>query len=102
VLENAIDGIGPSFASQVDGFGSVHSRRRMAKQDDKFTFEAVVVEALPNAMFKVRLPNEQKTEVLAYVSGKMRVNYIRILPGDTVTVEMSPYDLTKARITFRR
>lgn len=74
----------------------------MAKQEDeKFTFEAVVTEALPNAMFKVRLPNEQKTVVLAYVSGKMRMNYIRILPGDRVTVEMSPYDLTKARITYR-
>ena len=74
----------------------------MAKQDDKLTFEAVVTEALPNAMFKVRLPNEQKTVVLAYVSGKMRMNYIRILPGDRVTVEISPYDLTKARITFRQ
>lgn len=73
----------------------------MAKQDDKLTFEAVVTEALPNAMFKVRLPNDQKTEVLAYVSGKMRMNYIRILPGDRVTVEISPYDLSKARITFR-
>ncbi len=71
------------------------------QQDDKFTFDAVVTEALPNAMFKVRLPNEQKTIVLAYVSGKMRMNYIRILPGDKVTVEMSPYDLTKARITYR-
>ncbi len=77
------------------------NKQRMGKQDDKFTFEAEVVEALPNAMFKVRLPNEQKTEVLAYVSGKMRMNYIRILPGDRVTVEISPYDLTKARITFR-
>lgn len=75
--------------------------RRMSKQDDKFTFEATVLEALPNAMFKVRLPNEQKTELLAYVSGKMRMNYIRILPGDKVTVEISPYDLSKARITFR-
>ena len=73
----------------------------MGKQDDKFTFEGEVTEALPNAMFKVRLPNEQKTQVLAYVSGKMRMNYIRILPGDRVTVEISPYDLTKARITFR-
>lgn len=73
----------------------------MPKQDDKFTMEAVVVEALPNAMFKVRLPNDQKTEILAYVSGKMRKHYIRILPGDTVTVEMSPYDLTKGRITYR-
>lgn len=73
----------------------------MAKQDEKITLEATVVEALPNAMFKVRLPNEQKTEVLAYVSGKMRMHWIRILPGDRVTVEISPYDLTKARITYR-
>jgi translation initiation factor IF-1 len=73
----------------------------MPKQDDKFTFEATVIEALPNAMFKVKLPNEQETEILAYVSGKMRMNYIRILPGDRVTVELSPYDLTKARITYR-
>lgn len=72
---------------------------RMPKQDDKLTLEAVVVEALPNAMFKVRLPNE--VEVLAYVSGKMRQNYIRILPGDRVTVELSPYDLSKARIIYR-
>lgn len=71
----------------------------MPKQDDKLTLEAEVVEALPNAMFKVKLPNEH--EVLAYVSGKMRKHYIRILPGDRVTVELSPYDLTKARITYR-
>ncbi len=74
----------------------------MPKQDDKFTMEAVVIEALPNAMFRVRLPNEQQSEIIGYVSGKMRKNYIRILPGDTVTVEISPYDLTKARITYRR
>lgn len=73
----------------------------MAKQDEKFTFEATVIEALPNATFKVRLPNEQKTEVLAYVSGKMRMNYIRILPGDRVTVEVSPYDPSRGRITYR-
>ncbi|MEM9066427.1 MAG: translation initiation factor IF-1 [Planctomycetota bacterium] len=73
----------------------------MAKQDEKFTLEATVVEALPNAMFKVRLPNEQQTEVLAYVSGKMRKHYIRILPGDTVTIEMNPYDLSRGRITYR-
>lgn len=71
----------------------------MPKQEDKLTMEATVVEALPNAMFRVKLPNEHV--VLGYVSGKMRKNYIRILPGDRVTVEMSPYDLTKARITFR-
>lgn len=72
----------------------------MSKQDEKFTMEAVVTEALPNAMFRVRLPND--TEVLGYVSGKMRKHYIRILPGDTVTVEMTPYDLSKARITYRK
>lgn len=71
----------------------------MPKQDDKITLEAEVTEALPNAQFRVKLPNN--LHVLAYVSGKMRMNYIRILPGDRVTVEMSPYDLTKARITFR-
>jgi len=71
----------------------------MAKQDDKMTLEAEVTEALPNAMFMVKLPNQHT--VLAYVSGKMRMNYIRILPGDRVTVELSPYDLTKARITRR-
>ncbi len=73
----------------------------MAKEDDKFSMEAIVLEALPNAMFRIQLPNEQKSEIIAYVSGKMRKHYIRILPGDTVTVEMSPYDLTKGRITFR-
>ena len=71
----------------------------MGKQDDKFTFEALVIEALPNAMFKVELDNGH--EVLAHISGKMRMHYIRILPGDKVTVELTPYDLTKARITFR-
>lgn len=71
----------------------------MSKEDDKLTLDAVVVESLPNAMFKVKLPNQH--EILAYVSGKMRMNYIRILPGDKVTVELSPYDLTKARITYR-
>ncbi len=74
----------------------------MAKQDDKIMLDAVVTEALPNTMFKVQLPDERKTEVLAYLSGKMRKFRIRILPGDTVTVEMSPYDLTKARITYRK
>ncbi len=71
----------------------------MPKQEDKLTMDAQVVEALPNAMFRVKLPNDHT--VLAYVSGKMRKHYIRILPGDRVTVEMSPYDLTKARITYR-
>lgn len=78
------------------------TEKTLAKQDDKFTMDAIVLEALPNAMFKLRLPNEQQSEIIGYVSGKMRKHYIRILPGDTVTVEISPYDLTRARITYRR
>jgi translation initiation factor IF-1 len=58
-----------------------------------------VVESLPNAMFRVQLENGH--EIVCHVSGKIRMNYIRILPGDKVTVEMSPYDLTKGRITYR-
>jgi len=61
--------------------------------------EGIVKEALPNTQFKVELENGH--EILAHSSGKMRMNYIRILPGDKVKVEMSPYDLTKGRITFR-
>ena len=62
-------------------------------------FEGVVTEALPNATFKVQLPNGHI--ITAHISGKLRLNYIRILPGDKVTVEMSTYDLTKGRITWR-
>ncbi len=64
----------------------------------------VVTEALPNAMFRVKLIDErypENTIVLAHISGRMRINYIRILPGDKVTIELTPYDLTKGRITFR-
>ena len=70
----------------------------MAK-DDVIEIEGVVLESLPNAQFSVVLPNGHK--ILAHISGKLRMNYIRILPGDKVTVEMSPYDLTKGRITWR-
>lgn len=70
----------------------------MAKEEP-ILVEAVVKEALPNARFRVELPNGHK--VLAHVSGKMRMNFIRILPGDKVKLEMSPYDLTKGRITYR-
>ncbi len=70
----------------------------MAK-DGVIELEGVVTEALPNAMFKVQFENGH--EILAHISGKLRTNYIRILPGDKVTVEMSPYDLTKGRITWR-
>ena len=70
----------------------------MAKKD-AIRLPAKVKEALPNAMFKVELENGH--EVLAHVSGKMRMHFIRILPGDTVTVEMSPYDLNRGRIVLR-
>lgn len=66
---------------------------------DAIRLQAKVVEALPNAMFRVELENGHK--VLAHVSGKMRMNFIRILPGDLVTVEMSPYDLNRGRIVLR-
>ncbi len=72
--------------------------KNMAKKDT-IRLQARVTEALPNAMFKVELENGHK--VLAHVSGKMRMNFIRILPGDTVTVEMSPYDLNRGRIILR-
>ena len=70
----------------------------MAK-GDHIEMEGVVVEPLPNAMFKVELDNGHK--ILAHISGKMRMNFIRILPGDKVIVEISPYDLTKGRIIYR-
>ena len=70
----------------------------MAK-DDVIEVEGVVVDALPNANFKVRLENGH--EVLAHISGKIRKNFIKILPGDKVKVEMTPYDLTRGRITYR-
>jgi translation initiation factor IF-1 len=69
-------------------------------KEEKITLDAEVTEALPDARFKVRLENGQ--EILAYVSGKMRKFFIRILPGDKVKVEISPYDMTKGRITFRQ
>lgn len=70
----------------------------MAKEE-VIEIEGTVVDTLPNAMFKVELENGH--EVLAHVSGKIRMHYIRILPGDKVTVELSPYDLTRGRITYR-
>ncbi|NLV67397.1 MAG: translation initiation factor IF-1 [Spirochaetes bacterium] len=70
----------------------------MAKEEP-IEVEGVVVEPLPNAMFRVKLDNGHV--VLAHISGKMRMHYIRILPGDKVTVELSPYDLNRGRITYR-
>ncbi len=71
----------------------------MAKED-VIELEGVVLEALPNAMFKVELEN--KHVVLAHISGKMRMHYIKILPGDKVVVQMSPYDLSRGRIVYRK
>ena len=68
-------------------------------QKETIEVEGVVAESLPNAMFRVELANGHK--VLAHISGKMRVNYIRILPGDRVLIELSPYDLTRGRVTYR-
>lgn len=70
----------------------------MSKQD-VIEVEGKVMEALPNAMFRVKLENDH--EVLAHVSGKIRMNFIRILPGDKVTIELTPYDLSRGRITYR-
>lgn len=68
-------------------------------KEDNIEVQGTVVETLPNAMFRVELENGQV--ILAYISGKMRMHFIKILPGDKVTVELSPYDLTKGRITYR-
>jgi len=68
-------------------------------KDDMLEVEGTVLEALPNAMFRVELENGHT--ILAHISGKLRMHFIRILPGDKVTVEISPYDLTKGRITWR-
>lgn len=68
-------------------------------KEDVIEVEGVVQDALPNAMFKVKLANGH--EILGHISGKLRSNFIRIVPGDKVTIEMSPYDLTKGRITWR-
>lgn len=71
----------------------------MAKKD-VIELEGTILDALPNAMFKVKLENDH--EIIAHISGKLRMHFIRILPGDKVTVELSPYDLTKGRITWRK
>ncbi|MGI6700159.1 MAG: translation initiation factor IF-1 [Christensenellales bacterium] len=68
-------------------------------KEDVIEVEGTVVEALPNAMFSVELPNGHR--IMAHISGKMRMHFIRIYPGNKVTIEMSPYDLTRGRITWR-
>lgn len=71
----------------------------MAEQEKKWIHEGVITESLPNGMFRVRLDNDDL--ILGYISGKIRRSFIRILPGDKVKVEVSPYDLTKGRIIYR-
>ncbi|HUT85293.1 MAG TPA: translation initiation factor IF-1 [Elusimicrobiales bacterium] len=71
----------------------------MEKNDDKIQVEGKILESLPNAMFRVEIPGGKI--ILAHISGKMRIHHIRILPGDTVKIELSPYDLTKGRIVYR-
>ena len=71
----------------------------MPKKEEKLEVEGTVVETLPNTMFRVELENGHR--VLAHISGKMRMHFIKILPGDKVTVELSPYDLTRGRIVYR-
>jgi translation initiation factor IF-1 len=68
-------------------------------KEEGIEVQGTVIETLPNAMFRVELENKHR--VLAHISGKMRMHFIKILPGDTVTVELSPYDLTRGRITYR-
>lgn len=79
-------------------FSRIFKGKQMAK-DDVIELEGTILESMPNAMFKVKLENDH--EILAHISGKIRKNFIRILPGDKVKVEMTPYDLTRGRITFR-
>ncbi len=83
----------PNFESKCPKGGFCLSK------EDVIEIEGTVIEALPNATFQVELANGH--QILAHVSGKLRMNYIRIVPGDKVTVEMSPYDLSKGRITWR-
>jgi translation initiation factor IF-1 len=75
------------------------NKEKGAQKEEGIQVEGSVMETLPNAMFKVKLDNGH--EVLAHISGKMRMNYIRILPGDKVLVELSPYDLTRGRVVYR-
>jgi translation initiation factor IF-1 len=89
-------------AESPSGLSSVHHglEKPLPKpKEDAIVLEGTIKESLPNAMFKVELDNGH--EVLAHISGKMRMHYIRILPGDKVQVELTPYDLSRGRITYR-
>jgi translation initiation factor IF-1 len=90
----------PSAAARRWGPASSAEEYPLPKpKEDAIVLEGTILESLPNAMFRVELDNGHK--VLAHISGKMRMNYIRILPGDKVQVELTPYDLTRGRITYR-
>ena len=98
---------GPQRGGSGGGGGGAPRKPQAPPEDNSgkepgIEVEGLIVEALPNAMFRVEIPvGEQKKVVLAHVSGKMRQNYIRILPGDRVLVELSPYDLERGRIRYR-
>lgn len=96
-LERKISSIVP-FVSIIDA-KQCNKEVLVVAKEEMIEIEGTVVETLPNAMFKVELENGHV--ILAHVSGKIRMHYIRILPGDKVTVELSPYDLTRGRITYR-
>jgi translation initiation factor IF-1 len=91
----------PSQSAEWGQIPCSSSRRAILPKpkEDAIVLEGTIVESLPNAMFRVELENGHK--VLAHISGKMRMHYIRILPGDKVQVELTPYDLTRGRITYR-
>jgi translation initiation factor IF-1 len=92
--------LGPADVSRVRGVVFVVEEAALPKpKEDAIVLEGTIVESLPNAMFRVELENGHK--VLAHISGKMRMHYIRILPGDKVQVELTPYDLNRGRITYR-
>ena len=91
-----------NYQLQLDKLNKINykaKKKEKMPKEGSIEFQGVVLELLPNAMFKVKLENDH--EILAHSSGKMRKNRIRVLAGDKVTVEMTPYDLTKGRITFR-
>jgi translation initiation factor IF-1 len=86
-------------SGRIRGAQAPHDTRKHMAKDDVIEFEGTVSETLPNTMFRVKLENGH--EIIAHISGRMRKNYIRILTGDKVKVEMTPYDLSKGRITYR-
>lgn len=85
--------------SRAKNYCATAENEEFMSKDDVIEIEGTIIESMPNAMFRVKLENDH--EILAHISGKIRKNFIRILPGDKVKVEMTPYDLSRGRITFR-